>query len=427
MAGVNLTDLDSFGALHELYSSDREYQENVQNTLWNKINKDQSDIKLDGKNFKIEVSLQLNESYGAITDDEPLPLPGQTKSDFANYSSKNMYSSFEATQKALTRGWAGGITESGKYADRLLKETLISFVNNINQDLYQNGRGLRAVIASATPAATSFVVDSAAPLRPGMILDWYNAALTVKRGTIRIAVKSIDRMTKTTYIDTTYGTAAVPAGAVADDVLVVAGSLAAGEPPDGRHIAGLARITDNTVSLGGLSAAIYAAWAAVNQSAGNGNISQELLQLQWDSMYIIGGRYPNMSAFNTAQKRAYLAPFLNQRQFTSNSFDTGAASLTFSPLKMGEDEKNQKPGSITFLEDKDCPPDVWYFWSNDDLILGTDYYGEPHLADEDGETMRFRPSFDSMQGFYRFWANTVVRKRSRIGKISGLAVPTGTL
>jgi len=427
MAGVNLSDLDSFGALHELYSSDREYQENVQSTLFNKINKDQSDIKLDGKFFNIEVSLQLNESYAATNDDEALPLPGKTRSEFAKYKSKNMYSSFEATQKALTRGWAGGITESGKYADRLLKETLISFVNNINQDLYQNGRGKRAVIATATAAASSFTVDSAAPLRPGQILDWYNAALTTKRGTIQISIKSVDRMSRTVYIDAAYGTGAVPAGAVADDVLVVANALSAGEPSDGRHIAGLDRITDNTFSLGNLSASTYASWASVNQSAGNGNISQELLQLQWDSMFIIGSRYPNYTAFNTAQKRAYLAPFLNQRQFTSNNFDTGAASLTFSPLKMGVDEKNEKPGSTTFLEDKDCPPDVWYFWNYDDLILGTDYYGEPHLADEDGETMRFRPSFDAMQGFYRYWANTVVRKRNRLGKISGLAVPTGTL
>lgn len=427
MAGVNLSDLDSFGALHELYSSDRVYQENVQSTLYNKINKDQEDIKMDGKEFKIEVSLQLNESYGAINDDEPLPLPGKTKSDWASYRSKNMYSSFEATQKALTRGWAGGITESGKYADRLLKETLITFVNNINQDLYQNGRGKRAVVATATPAATSFTVDSAAPLRAGMILDWYNASLTVKRGTIQIAVKSIDRMSRTVYIDTSFGTGQVPAGATADDVLLVVNAIAPGEPADGRFLAGLERITDNTVTLGGLSASTYASWSAVNQSAGGGNISQEYLQLQFDSMYIISQRYPNMCAFNPSQKRAYLAPFLNQRQFNTNSFDTGAASLSFSPLKIGEDEKNIKPGSITMIEDKDCPADTWYFWCYDDLILGTDYYGEPHLADEDGETMRFRHSFDAMQGFYRFWANTVVRQRNRIGKISGLSVPSGTL
>ena len=426
MAGAAVADVYSFGAAKELYSDDREYQLNIMNSLDSKINKDGSRYKLDGNFFNIDVAFQLNESYGAINDSEPLPLSGIPKDEFAKYRSKNHYSTMEMTTKAATRGFAGGLVD-GKYQDRLIKGTLMTFLSNLNFDCYGNGRGKRATVESATPAASSFVAVSAARLRPGQIFDWYDSALAVKRGTVGISVKGVSRTTRTVYLDPAVGAGAVPAGATADDVLVVKGALDAGEPSDGRFLAGLERITDNTVSLGELNPSTYAEWQTVNQSLSGGNITQQALQLQFDQQYLISGYYPDMSAFNTAQKRSYLNQFFNQRQFTSNSYDTGAASLTFSPVKMGEDEKNRQPGAMTWIEDKDCDPDVWYFWCNEHLVLGEDYQSEPHMADEDGSDFRFRQGFDSLQGFYRYWTNTVVDKRNCIGKISGIAIPSGVI
>jgi len=426
MAGASVSDVYSFGAAKELYSDDREYQLNIASTLYKYINKDSGRITLDGNYFNIDCEFQRNESYAAINDSEPLPLAGIPKDVFAKYRSKNHYATIEMTTKAATRGHSGGLV-GGKYQDRLVKGTLLTFISNINFDLYGNGRGKRAVISSATGGASSFVVDSAARIRPGMIFDWYDSSLATLRGSIQIGVKGVDRMSRTVYVDGTYGSAAVPAGATADDVLVVKGSLDAGEPSDGRHLAGLERITDNTVSLGEINPSTYAEWQSVNQNLSNGSITQQALQIQFDSMHDIAGYYPDRCAFNTAQKRSYLSQFLNQRRFTSNSFDTGASSLTFDPLKMGVDEKNQRPGDMIMIEDKDCDPDVWYFWCNEHLILGEDYYGQPAMADEDGSDFRFRQGFDSLQGFYRYWTNTVVDKRNCIGKIYNLAIPSGVL
>lgn len=425
MAGTEVSDIYSFFAARDLYSDDREYQLHIQNTLWNHIRKD-TEKKLDGDNWKETVIFAENESYGAKNDNEPLPLAGRPERQFANYRSKNHYSTMEMTMKAATRGWAGGLT-GGKYQDQLVKGTLFTFLSNLNFDSYGNGRGKRAVVGSATPGASSFVLDSAARIRPFQLLDWYDSSLSTLRGSIKIAIKGVDRMSRTVYIDTSFGTGQVPAGASADDILVVHGSLDAGEPSDGRHLAGLERFTDNTVAIGGLNPSTYAEWQAVNQSASQGSITQQLLQLQYDSMYIIGGCYPDKCVFNPAQKRSYLNQFLNQRQFTSNSYDTGASSLTFDPLKMGVDEKNKKPGEQTYIEDKDCDPDVWYFWKDQYLSFGEDYYGSPHIANEDGSDFRFRHGYDSMQGFYRYWTNMTTNKRNAIGAIKDLAIPSGVL
>lgn len=427
MSGMTFSDVESFGGLQELYADDVKYQEHIQSSLWNLIRKASSDeVEFDGANFNVPVAVEINESYQALKDGERLPESGQTKTVYAKYQAKLMYSVFEATQFAATRGHKGG-RPNGKLIDDLMKGTLLSFMSNLDFDLYGNGRGYRATVDTCTPGQTSFTAISTARMRPGMKFDWYDSTLTTKRGSIKIAARSVDRMSRKPYIDTEYGSAAVPAGAVAGDKLVVVGALAAGEPTDGRYLAGFSRICDNSLALGSLSPSQWAQWMSVNQNAGGGNISQELLQMQFDAMYQIAGIYPKKMAFNTAQKRAYLAQFLNQRRFNSNNFDTGASSITFSPVKMGNDEKGKKPGDFQMLEDKNCDPDCFIFWFDEALCLASDYANAPHIADEDGTEMRFRQGYDSMSGFYRFWANTVVYQRNGIGMITNLAVPSGTL
>lgn len=427
MAGMEFSDVQAFGQLKELYSSDTKYQEFIMSSLYNFINKDKGDVQFDGANFNIPLDLQINESYAGLNDGERLPESDTFKGIFAKYSAKRMYSSIEATMFAATRGHKNGRPD-GKALDKLMRGTLISFMSNLDSDLHGNGRGQRAVIAAGVAGgAASFPVVSSVKIRPGMKLDWYDSTLTVKRGTIKVSVKGVDRMNKTVYIDSTFGTGAVPAAGVATDRLVVMNSLSAGEPTDGRYIAGLEMITDNTLSLGQVSPSDYASWMATVLNAAGGNPSQEILQQLWDSMYTISGYYPNRMVFNPAWKRAYLANFLNQRRFNSNSFDTGASNITFSPVKMGEDEKGKKPGEFKMLEDPKAEPTLCYLWNYDCLRLVSDYADAPHLADEDGSEFRFRQGYDAIMAFYRFWANTVVDQRNTIGKIYGFATPSGVI
>lgn len=427
MAGAAFSDLQTFGLLKDLYSDDVQFLEHIQSSLYNFVRhaKD-GEVEFDGASFKIPLKLQVNESYGALNDGERLPEAEQTKGVFASYAVKRMYSSLEATNFAATRGHRNG-RPNGKYIDDLMKGTLLGFMSNLDFDMYANGRGYRAEVATAVAAAASFTVVSSMWLRPGQKLDWYDSTYTTKRGSIKISEKSVDRQNKTVYIDSAFGSGAVPAGAVAGDRLVVYGALAAGEPTDGRHIAGLDRLTDATVAVGGYTSANYAAWNPVVTNAGGANPSQELLQQHWDQMYQISGRYPNRMVFNPAWKRAYLSPFLNQRRFNSNNFDTGAASMSFSPVKMGKDEKGAKPAPFEMLEDKNCPPAVNYVWDSESFCFATDYSDTPHLADEDGSELRIRDGYDVLHGFYRFWANTVVKYRNGLGKIYNYATPSGAL
>lgn len=427
MSGATYSDLQTWGNLKDLYSDDTQYLEHVQSSMFNFIRHAKGDeVEFDGLSFKVPLKLVINESYGALNDGQRLPEAEQTKGVFASFAPKRMYSSVEATNFAATRGHKNG-RPNGKYIDDMLKGTLLSFMSNLDFDLYGNGRGYRAQILTATPAATSFTVTTSMWIRPGMKFDWWDSTYATKRGTIRIDEKGIDRMSRAVYIDTSWGTGAVPAGAVAGDRLTVYGAIDGSEPSDGRHIAGLDRITDNTISVGGYTSANYAAWASIVTNAAGANPSQELLQQHWDHQYQISGLYPDRFVFAPSWKRGYLQPFLNQRQFTSNAFNTGATSLTFDPLKMGMDEKNKKPTEFQMLEDKNCPPTTNYIWTYEAMCLASDYADAPHLADEDGSELRMRDGYDVLHGFYRYWANTVVFQRNAIGRIYGYATPSGVL
>ncbi len=427
MAGANFDDVDTYGNLKELYSEDSHYQENVVSSFFNFIrHADDSEVEFDGKNYNVAVILQQNESYGAILDDERIPDSDIPKGVFAKYSPKKMYSGIEATTFAATRGYKNGRID-GKYLDDMIRGTLLTFMSNLDSDALGNGRGYRATVATATATQTSFTVDFSGRLRPGMKLDWYDSTLATKRGSIKIALRGIGRLARTVYIDTTFGSGACPTGAAADDVLVVYNALAPGEPTDGRFVCGYDRICDNSVSIGILSPTDYAAWSATVQSANNGNPSQEILQTQWDIMKDISGSYPDSMSFNSAWKRGYMTGFLNQRMFTSNRFDTGMSEITFSAARMGEDESKKKPKQARMLEDKNMDPSKVNIFNSAAFCIASDYSDAPHLADEDGSEMRFRPGYDSMFGFYRYWANVVVVQRNAIGQITDFAVPSSVI
>jgi hypothetical protein len=427
MSGATFDDVDTFGLLKELYADDVEMQENIVNSFYNFVRKaDSGEVEFDGKYWNQGVVFQVNESYAAINDDERLPDADFQKGVFAKYRPKLMYSSIEMTTFAATRGHKNG-RPNGKYLDDTIKGTLLSFMANLDSDALGNGRGYRATVDTAVAAASSFTVDYSTRLRPGMTLDWYNSALTVKRGSIKVSLKGVDRMNRTVYIDSTFGTGQVPAGAATDDVLVKYGALAAGEPSDGRYLNGYEYLTDNTLSVGTLASSTYASWASTNINAGGANPNQEILQQEWDSLNIIAGVPANRMAFNPAWKRGYLNGFLNQRRFTSNSFDTGASSLSWSPVKMGKDDSGRKVVPIQMLEDKNMDPTAVYIWNDSALSIATDYGDNPHLADEDGSEFRFRRNYDSMNGFFRFWANTVVKQRNALGRIYGFQAASGVI
>lgn len=427
MSGVAYSDLQTWGNLVELYAGDLVFQENIMNSYHNTFKKASKDeVEFDGAHWNQGVTFQLNESYGAKNDGERLPDPDYQKGVFAQYVSKLMYAQIEATTYAATRGYKNG-RPTGKYLDDLIKGTLMTFSSNCDFDAYGNGRGFRATIATAVAAATSFTVTFSTRLRAGMTLDWYDSTYTTYKGSIKISLQGVDHIARTAYIDTTFGTAAVPSTAAAGDVLVVYGALAPGEPTDGRHLAGYTRLTDNTVSLGGLSPSNYALWQAVSVNAGLANPNQELLQQVHDQLYIVSGLYPDMFVFNPAWKRGYLSGFLGQRRFTSNTFDTGAAELTWTAVKMGQDETKKKPTKMQMIEDKNQDPSKTFIYANDCIRIATDYSNEPHLADEDGAEFRFRIGFDSMQAFIRLWENTVVKQRNGLGIITNWATPSGTV
>lgn len=427
MSGATSADVYTFGGVKQLYDEDAKIQQNIRSSLFNFIRKAKSgEVNLDGDYWNVNCVFQQNESYGMINSGERIPEADIIKSLFAKYRPKLAYSGMEAETFAAVLGSKGGRV-SGKYIDDYVKSTLTTFLSNTDFECYANGRGYRATIQTATATQTSFVTVSAQRIRAGMKFDWYDSTLTTKRGSIKVALRGVDYPNRVTYIDTTFGTGAVPTGATAGDILVVYKALDPGEPTDGRYAAGLQAITDNTLSIGTLSPSTVALWACPNINVSGQNPSQEILQQQYDWLDAIANTYPDKMVINPVYKRGYLAPFLSQRRFTSNSYDTGSTSLTFSPVRMGMDEKKQKPKAAQILEDKNCDLDTVYMWADEALCIASQYSDVPHIGDEDGSDFRLKIGYDSMFGFYRYWWNTIVNQRSAISKSYGYSVAAGAL
>lgn len=429
MAGTNLSDVQAYGLLQRQYIDDVTYQEHFANALMNFIELDTS-INYDGEAFFVPLSMVINTSYKALNDGEPLPVAEKSKGVYAQYSSKQMYSTLESTFKAATRGYRGGRPD-GEWLDKLVRDTLINCEYQINCDLYQNGRGKRAVVATATPSAGNFTVVSSVQILPGMKFDWYDSGLTTLRGQIQVDDAGVDRQARTVYISSTYGSQSVPAGAQAGDILVIAGALDAGEPADGRYMGGLDRLTDNSVSIGGVSPSTWRSWQSYIEDMSNTVINIDVLQRLFDNMKTISGTNINRWVLNPVQKRQYFHLLIAMNKFAPGNLMGGAQNLGFSPVRMGTDmdgDTGYAAGSQRVLEDATCPLDVMYFWNNEMLKRGEDYTtGGPQMAEEDGRTFRFKQGYDAVSAFMRYWANLVVYKRKSIGKIKGLAVPAGAI
>lgn len=429
MSGTNLNDVQNFGLLQRQYRNDVVYQEHFANALFSFIELD-TEINYDGEAFFVPLSMVINTSYGARNDDEPLPVAEKSKGVYAQYSSKMMYSTIETTFKAATRGYRGGRPD-GEWLDKLVRDTLVNCEHEISNDCYQNGRGHRAFIDAAVAAATNFTVVSSTQLLPGQKLDWYNAAMTTLRGSIRIDDQGIDRQARTVYIDTTYGTGAVPAGPLAGDRLVISGAADAGEPTDGRFMGGLDRITDNTVAIGGVAPTSWRSWQSYVENMSNTTINIDVLQRLFDNMKTISGKNINRWVLNPAQKRQYFHLLIAMNKFAPGNLQGGAQSIGFSPVRMGEDMDGDMAydvGAQKILEDAACPLDLMYFWNSECMKRGEDYtQGGPQLAEEDGRTFRFKQGNDALSAFLRYWANICVYQRNGIGKIRNLAVPTGAI
>jgi hypothetical protein len=95
---------------------------------------------------------------------------------------------------------------------------------------------------------------------------------------------------------------------------------------------------------------------------------------------------------------------------------------------MGKDEAGgKKMGQLEMLEDKNMDPTAVYIFHDSAIQIATDYGENPHLADEDGSEFRFRRNYDSLNGFFRFWWNTVVPQRNLLGKIYNFNPPSDAI
>jgi hypothetical protein len=165
--------------------------------------------------------------------------------------------------------------------------------------------------------------------------------------------------------------------------------------------------------------------AATNVNANLQNPNELILQQHFDNIFAITAMYPNKWIFSQDWKRAYLAGFFGKRQFTTNSYDGGASSLSFSAVQMGTNEAGKKPVMLDKCEDYMMDPSEYFLFSDQAVCKASDFKKGIHIADEDNTEFRFIQPFDAQGGFTRNWYQLIYKHRRAVGRGYGFATVAG--
>jgi hypothetical protein len=261
-----------------------------------------------------------------------------------------------------------------------------------NRIFYGDGTGTLATISATANSATQTVTD-AYWLEIDAVVDVMDAAGT-KIGT-GLSVLDVDYNANTVVLS-----GAVNATA-STHFIVRAGNY---DTATQREPSGMARITNNSINLHGLT---DGRWKAVN-TALNGPLSEAAMIKVCDDIRRNGGK---VSAIFTSLgvRRAYFNLLVQQRrQNDTAEFSGGFRGLAF----------NYGAKTIPVMEDPDCPEGRMYFVTESDMRI---YHTKDwHFEDKTGSMFVQVPNKDAFDVLMKRYFEMGTRRRNGQGVLTGV-------
>jgi hypothetical protein len=239
MATATLATADAI--LKDLYRGPIIDQLNYKTYMLDMIERDAESVDYTGRRAIVPVESTGNESTTSLPDNGTLATPGAALEQDAiiniRYHNGSLEISDPLIQQATGNNAGAFVNELDRQTDRLAK----GMRKAINRQVFGDGTGTLATLATSPAAATTFTVDSTQYLRVNQVVD----VLQKSNGTVRAAGLTITAINRTTKVVTV--SANVTATLTTDGVYK--------EGAYGSEMDGLRNITAKSRTLHGINSA----------------------------------------------------------------------------------------------------------------------------------------------------------------------------
>lgn len=266
-----------------------------------------------------------------------------------------------------------------------------------NRIYYGDGTGRLATVATTMGApGLTFIVDDAKHLEVDAVIDITTSAGTLLAGARNIT--AVDYDTKSVTVDGANFTATATT-----HFLTRAGNFTGGQQ---REPDGMAKITDNTVSLYGLN---DPKWKATVRNVASANLSENDMIRVMDDIRVNTGDTPTVIFTSLGVRRAYFNLLVQQRRFNNTmEFSGGFKGL---PFQYGSKD-------VPIVEDPDIPAGRMYFVP--EKLMRVYHTGDWKFEDKTGSMFVQVANVDAFDVLMKRYFELGIRKRNAVGALIGI-------
>lgn len=341
-----------------------------------------------------------NPGIGATSDGGLLAPIGRQTTVQAIIAAKFNYLRFGITGPMLkaSQGDKGAFISEMEFE---MNEGMTDFKNDVNRQLFWNGRGDLALVAAAAVASNVITVNGRTAsesgdkyLQPSMVVDIVDAGtLLVKYSAVTLTSVS-NAMTSTVVLSQAVTVAA-------GDIIVRTGAL-------NQEIQGiLTQLDGNTTTVFNVDRSAYPVTQGNSINAGGAALSLNLLQQTLNELRRKGGGKLSTVYSDFDSERFYNKLLVADRRYIG---DKVKGDGTFSD----KDKTYLEYAGVAWVADKDCPL-ATYMLQEKSLIKYV--LSDIEWADESGAPLIVQTSSDAYEARLRFFANVFNEKPSASARL----------
>ena len=352
--------------------------------ILDRIGKDYDSVQ--GKDFTIPLHYGRNEGIGARGEGSALPTAGNQSYKASVLPMRYQYGRFQITGQTIkaTRNNEGAYRKAVRSEMEGLANDMC---DSLSRQLFGDGSGLLATLASSGSGTSTVVVDSTAKLRVGMPIDII--VMTTGAATAGLAGTSVATITD--------GTTFTISGTLAGSPAATYGVYIAGSRD--LEMMGLGGIVSATTTVQGLDVSSYPWWVATVQgNSGTARaISDTILQKALDTLTQNSNGKASALYTTYGVRRAYQAILAAQKQFVNTMTLTGGFdTIAYNGLPIIPD-KNAPSGKIFVVDESKLK-----------FYRMSDNGGEDNglfWLEEDGNMLKYVTGYDAYEAILCLYSN----------------------
>ena len=367
--------------------------------ILDRIGKDYDSVQ--GKDFTIPLHYGRNEGIGARGEGAQLPAAGNQSYKASVLPMRYQYGRFQITGQTIkaTRNNEGAYRKAVRSEMEGLANDMC---DSISRQLFGDGSGLLATLASSGSGTSTVVVDSTAKLRVGMPVDII--VKTTGAATAGLAGTSVATITD--------GTTFTISGTLAGSPAATYGVYIAGSRD--LEMMGLGGIVSATTTVQGLDVSSYPWWVATVQgNSGTARaISDTILQKALDTLTQNSNGKPSAMYTTYGVRRAYQSILAAQKQFVNTMTLTGGFdTIAYNGLPIIPD-KNAPSGKIFVVDESKLK-----------FYRMSDNGGEDNglfWLEEDGNMLKYVTGYDAYEAILCLYSNLGTTMRNAFVRIDDI-------